>query len=115
MSFWDHLFGNGGADKEILSRLDAIDKQLRKIMATSKELLELAKAVATEVGNLGTAINTLEAAVTAALAKIPSIPPEVQTEIDEAMAALQTAFTDATAAVADAADGVDESVVVPPA
>jgi len=83
-------------------------------MATTKELVTVANAAAQGITDLGTAINALEAKITEALAKIPSIPVEAQNDIDAAVATLQKAATDAAAAVADAADGVDEASLVVP-
>ncbi len=68
-------------------------------MATSKELLELVKQVRP-------AIDKLEASVTEALSRIPSIPAEVQADIDEA-------FDTIKSDLADAADGVDEAATPP--
>jgi hypothetical protein len=86
-------------DKEIKELLKVVIKQGAFNMATSKEVLELANAVVA-------AVNTLEAKVTEALAKLPAVPADVQADLDAAFVALQ-------GAVADAADGVDEAAVPP--
>jgi hypothetical protein len=82
-------------------------------MSTSTELVVLAQAIADEVAKFAPAVDALEAAVTAALAQVPGgIPPEVQADIDAAVAILQGVADNATKAVADAADGLDEAKVV---
>ena len=84
-------------------------------MATTAELVEIANVAAAEIAKFGPAVNALEAAITAALAKLPTIPPAAQADIDAAVATLQGVVTDAQAALADAADGVDEAaLVIPP-
>ena len=83
-------------------------------MATTTELVALANAAAVEISKFGPAVDALEAAVTAALAKIPTIPAEAQADIDAAVATLQGVVAGAQSALADAADGIDE-VTVPPA
>lgn len=83
-------------------------------MATTQELVDLANAAAAEIAKFGPAVDALEAAITAALAKIPTIPADAQADIDSAVAILQGVVSGAQTALADAADGVDE-VAVPPA
>ena len=82
--------------------------------ATTKELIEVANAASQGITDLAAAINALEAAVTAALDKLPEVPADVQADIDAAVDTLRTAAHNAAAAVADAADGVDEAKLVPP-
>ena len=77
-------------------------------MATIQELKAAAAAALAAVAQVGEAVNTLEAKVTAALASVV-IPAEVQAEIDAAFAAFGTITEQATAAVADASDGKDEA------
>jgi hypothetical protein len=82
-------------------------------MSTSTELVVLAQAIADEVAKFAPAVDALEAAVTAALAQVPGgVPPAVQADIDAAVAILQGVADNATKAVADAADGLDEAKVV---
>jgi len=81
-------------------------------MSTSTELVVLAQAIADEVAKFAPAVDALEAAVTAALAKLPeSVPAEVQADIDAAVAILQGVASQASQVVADAVDGVDEAKV----
>ena len=105
-------------DDQVSQRLDHIVTLINKLgasfMATSKELIAVANVAAKGITDLAESINTLEAAVTAALAKLPTIPADVQADIDAAFATLQQAGVDAAAAVADAADGIDEAAIVPP-
>ena len=71
-------------------------------MATVQELLDVVKQI-------GPAIDAFEARITALLAQVGQVPPEVQAGIDEALATLK-------ADLADAADGVDEAAApAPPA
>lgn len=102
-------------DAEVIARLDAIQSALSglstkgsEIMATIQELKAAAVAATAAVQSVGEAVNALEAQVTAALANVV-IPVEVQTAIDEAFATFNAITDSATAAVADATDGVDEA------
>lgn len=45
-------------------------------MATAAEVKALAETIKGEVDKFGPAVDALEAAVTAALAKLPSVPPD---------------------------------------
>jgi hypothetical protein len=111
-----HVYFHNVPDLGLAGALANLQQQGAAQMATTQELVALANATAAEVAKFGPAVDALEAAVTAALAKIPTIPPQAQADIDAAFAALQGAVTGAQAAVADAADGVDEAgLVVPPA
>lgn len=87
------------ADDPLLVILSKLKSQGAQIMATAGEVLALARATRS-------AVDKLEADVTAALAKLPSIPADVQADID-------AAFAELSATVADAADGVDEASTPP--
>ena len=82
-------------DPAVLRGISQVLNKMETLMATAKDVLELAKV-------LKASVDTLEADVTAALAKLPSIPADVQADIDEAFATM-------TLTVADAADKVDEA------
>jgi hypothetical protein len=110
-----HVYFHNVPDASLLGALAQLKTQGALQMATTQELVALANATAAEVAKFGPAVDALEAAVTAALAKIPTIPADAQADIDAAFATLQGAVSGAQAAVADAADGVDEAgLVVPP-
>jgi hypothetical protein len=104
---------------DIYDTLNNIEELLRSLrqqgevnMSTSAELVVMAQAIADEVAKFVPAVDALEAAVTAALAQVPGgVPPEVQADIDAAVAILQGVATNATQAVADATDGIDEAKV----
>ena len=100
-------------DAAILARLDLIYSHVRKLMATSKELLDLANAVAAGIPASAAAVDALEAKVTAALAQIGGVPADVQADIDTAFAALSSAVAGLSAVSADAGDGVDEAAPAP--
>jgi hypothetical protein len=102
-------------DDEIRARLVGIQSAIKglsnqgtQIMATVLELKAAAEAAVAAVASVGEAVNALEAKITEALASV-TIPPEVQAAIDEAFASFNAIAGSATAAVADAADGVDEA------
>ena len=107
-----HIHLHDGQDG-VLHRLDQIVTLINKtgvtIMASTTELLALSKTAAEVISKFGPAVDALEAAVTAALAKLPSIPAEAQAEIDEAFLNIQGIVAGGNAALADAADGVDEA------
>jgi hypothetical protein len=108
-----HVWLHNVPDASVMGALTQLKVQQEKHMATTQELVALANAAAAEIAKFGPAVDALEAAVTAALAKIPTIPADAQADIDAAVASLQGAVTSAQTALADAADGVDE-VTVPP-
>ena len=85
---------------EVVAMLQTIISQGKQAMATAKQVLALAQQIRT-------AVDTLEAKITEALARIPNVPPDVQADID-------AAFDVLTASVADAADGVDEAATPKP-
>lgn len=102
--------------QDTLYNIEELLKDLRRQgainMSTSAELVVMAQAIADEVAKFVPAVDALEAAVTAALAQVPGgVPPEVQADIDAAVAILQGVATNATQAVADATDGIDEAKV----
>jgi hypothetical protein len=101
---------------QYLDRIFCLLQEIKHIgvsnMSTSAELVVLAQAIANEVVKFAPAVDALEAAVTAALAQVPGgVPPEVQADIDAAVAILQGVATQAAAVVADAVDGIDEAKV----
>ncbi len=115
---------------ELVALLNAILKQGTTIMATTKELVEVANAAAqgiTDVGaevvKFGPAVDAFEARITELVKQIGNPTTEQQADIDAAVATLRSAGTSAAAtltaaqnALADAADGVDEAaLVIPPA
>jgi hypothetical protein len=107
---------------DLYARIDRMQRDITGLlaqgtlnMATTTELVALATALSSEIKKFGPAVDALEAAVTAALDKIPGgIPAEAQAEIDAAVVSLKESLTFAQSAVADAADGVDESQIVQP-
>jgi hypothetical protein len=107
-----HIHLHDGQDR-VLHRLDQIVDLINNLgvrtMASTAELLALAKLAAEVISKFGPAVDALEAAVTAALAKLPMIPAEAQAEIDETFATIRGIVDTGNAALADAADGVDEA------
>jgi len=95
---------------EIIGLLNLLRKE---IVATSKELLAASAVVRDAVNQLPAAIDKLEADLTAAIAKLGTIPQDVQDDIDAAVENLKSSLDTAQKAVADAADGVDEGATSP--
>jgi predicted sugar kinase len=108
-----HIHLHNVANAEILAALSQLKAQGVTIMASAADLKALANTIKDEVGKFGPAVDALEAAITAALAKLPTVPADVQADIDEAFDTLGAVLTSAQAAVADAADGVDEAAPTP--
>jgi hypothetical protein len=101
-----------GKSRELVL-LEMLLYQGENIMATVDDLVSAVDVVKVEVAKIGPAVDALEAKITVALAN-SGISAEAQAKIDAAVADLQGIAAGVAAAVADAADGVDEAVVVEP-
>lgn len=80
-------------------------------MADSKQVLAKVQEALEAVQAIGPAVDSLEAKVTELVAKIGTVPPEVQADLDAAFDALSGVVAAAGVVAADASDGVDEAVV----
>ncbi len=85
----------------------------RKIMATGQELVNAVAALKANVESFPGVVDGLEARITAAIAAAGGVPADVQAAIDTAFADATAALATGQAAVADALDGVDEAAVPP--
>jgi len=83
----------------------------RKIMATIEELTQAVADVKAIVDQFGPAVNAFEARITQLL--VGQIPPNVQAAVDRAVEDLKAVAGSGSAALADAADGIDEAAQPP--
>lgn len=80
---------------------------LLQLKLNGAQIMETMDDVLAQLGRIKSGVNNLEAKVTAALAQIPDIPPEVQAKITQA-------FNEAKGIADDAEDGTDEGATPTP-